>query len=398
MMYWILLLVIINCFLWPIAGLTREVTLAWDTNKERYLGGYRIYYGNASRSYNQILDVGNKTTYTITDLSENLPYYFAITAYNRRNIFESEFSNEVSIGASRIVVAHQESPSAGSFESGVGLIRGWVCNANVVEVEIDGGERLKTAYGTLRSDTTTICGTANTGYGLPYNWNNLGSGLHTLRVFADGIEFDRVSFYVTTLGEPYLQGLNGEYILPNFPSIGKQVTVRWSEAHQNFVITGMDASTATNHNYRTTIQPDSSSVLGHQESPSTNSYESGISLIRGWVCNASMVEIEIDGRKRLRAGYGTLRPDTAAVCGTPNTGYGLPFNWNSLEDGLHNLKVFADGVEFANINFTITTLGQAFWQGLPPYEHTLVNFPTTGHNTTLRWSESHQNFVIVNFQ
>jgi hypothetical protein len=35
--------------------------------------------------------------------------------------------------------AHLESPLAGSFESGIGLIRGWVvCEANTVEMQLDG--------------------------------------------------------------------------------------------------------------------------------------------------------------------------------------------------------------------------------------------------------------------
>lgn len=124
----------------------------------------------------------------------------------------------------------------GSYESGVGLIRGWACNASTVEVEIDGGERLKAAYGTYRADTAAVCGTADTGYGLTYNWNLLGDGAHTLRVLADGVEFANVTFYVTTLGETYLQGIGGEYSLPDFPRSGNQVAVRWSEAHQNSVI------------------------------------------------------------------------------------------------------------------------------------------------------------------
>jgi hypothetical protein len=34
----------------------------------------------------------------------------------------------------------------------------------------------------------------------------------------------------------YLQGATGEYTLPNFPQAGQNVTVRWAEPHQNFVI------------------------------------------------------------------------------------------------------------------------------------------------------------------
>ena len=59
-----------------------------------------------------------------------------------------------------------------------------------------------------------------------------------MRAFADGAEFANVTFAVTTLGVEYLQGASGEYPLPNFPQAGKNVTVRWSEPPQNFVIVG----------------------------------------------------------------------------------------------------------------------------------------------------------------
>lgn len=382
-------------FSWSPASFSKQVTLAWDANTERSLGGYRIYYGLASRSYVTSVDVGNQTSYTLSGLEEGWTYYFAVTAYNVRKTFESDFSNEVNTGFTGPVKAQLESPSEGSYESGIGLIRGWVCNATKVEVEIDGGLLLKAAYGSPRPDAQAICGAADTGFGLIHNWSSLGDGLHTLRVLADGVEVGRASFNVTTFGQPYMTGLSGDYVLPDFPRAGDQVAVRWSELYQNFVIVGASVNSASiQANFMADIS-ENASLLALQESPKTGSFESGIGFIRGWACNASAVEIQIDGGARLKAGYGTPRPDTAASCGHANTGYGLVFNWNSLSAGTHTLKAFADGVEFANATYTVTTLGQDFLRNLPPYQHTLINFPSTGRNTTLRWSEPHQNFVIV---
>ncbi|MBK7983133.1 MAG: fibronectin type III domain-containing protein [Candidatus Competibacteraceae bacterium] len=393
---WVVLLVV---FLWPVSGFAKQVTLAWDANTERNVGGYRIYYGPASRAYTSTVDVGNQTTYTVPNLEEGKPYYFAVTAYNTRQTFESGFSNEVNIGGNTVLLAFQESPSQGSYESGVGLIRGWVCNASTVEVEIDGGAPLKTAYGAPRSDTAATCGTVNTGYGLTYNWGALGDGVHSLRVLADGVEFSRVSFYVTTLGQPFIAGISGEGLLTDFPQVTKPVAVRWSEPHQNFMIVdanSLNSGRASLNSFAGELAAAAARAI--QESPSQGSYESGVSLIRGWVCNASTVEVEIDGGERLKAGYGTARPDTAANCGNANTGYALAFNWNSLGDGIHTLRALADGVEFANISFSVATLGSEFLTGLPPYQHTVADFPSTGRNTVLRWSEPHQNFVIVGVQ
>jgi hypothetical protein len=42
---------------------------------------------------------------------------------------------------------------------------------------------------------------------------------------------------VTTLGVDFLRDVSGQYTLANFPQTGRDVVVRWSESHQNFVIT-----------------------------------------------------------------------------------------------------------------------------------------------------------------
>ena len=71
------------------------VTLAWDPNTETDLAGYRIYYGLESRNYASTVDVGNRTSYTLTDLTPEKVYYFAAKAYNSAGQ-ESSFSNEIS--------------------------------------------------------------------------------------------------------------------------------------------------------------------------------------------------------------------------------------------------------------------------------------------------------------
>ncbi|MCP4287449.1 MAG: DUF1565 domain-containing protein [Gammaproteobacteria bacterium] len=76
-------------------------------------------------------------------------------------------------------------------------------------------------------------------------------------------------------------------------------------------------------------------TLGMLESPSIGSKESGIGLIRGWVCDAGQIRIEIDGSVSLVASYGTERPDTLNQCGDTKNGFGMTYNWNRLGDGLH---------------------------------------------------------------
>ncbi|TVR61613.1 MAG: hypothetical protein EA420_11385 [Candidatus Competibacteraceae bacterium] len=285
-----------------------------------------------------------------------------------------------------------ESPYPGSFESGIGLIRGWVCDAGSVEIQINDGARQRVAYGSDRPDTVAVCGDADNGFGYTVNWNNLGDGTHTVRAFADGLEFAQAQFTVTTLGEEYLEGASGEYTLPNFPQAGRDVTVRWSQPHQNFVIAGASRNPASAS--LSGFLPLATGFSANLESPYPGSFESGIGLIRGWVCDAQSVEIQINDGVRQRVAYGSDRPDTVGVCGDANNGFGYTVNWNNLGDGTHTLRAFADDVEFAQAQFTVTGLGVEYLEGASG-EYTLPNFPQAGRSVTVRWSQPHQNFVIV---
>ena len=129
-----------------------------------------------------------------------------------------------------------ENPEPASFQSGIGLLSGWVGDAAVVELKLNDGARLAAAYGTDRADTAPSCGDRNNGFGLLFNWNLLGDGVHTVRALADGEEFGRATFTVTTLGVELLQGAHGETLVADFPSPGEAVRLVWQQANQNFVL------------------------------------------------------------------------------------------------------------------------------------------------------------------
>ena len=146
-------------------------------------------------------------------------------------------------GPDETLVGFLGNPRHNSSQSGVGVISGWVCEAETVEVEIDGNpQTYLAAYGTERSDTayapdgTEICGDTDNGFGLLLNWNRFGEGEHTIVAFVDGEELDRTTITVTTLGEEFPKGLEGEYTLDGFPDSESSVVIRWEESLQNFVI------------------------------------------------------------------------------------------------------------------------------------------------------------------
>lgn len=71
-----------------------QASLAWNASASSGVTGYKVHYGTASRSYSTHLDVGNKLTSSVPNLTAGTTYYFAVTAYNAAG--ESGYSNEAS--------------------------------------------------------------------------------------------------------------------------------------------------------------------------------------------------------------------------------------------------------------------------------------------------------------
>src|SRR4030095_11036998 len=102
---------------------------------------------------------------------------------------------------------------------------------------------------------------------------------------------------------------------------------------------------------------------GALENPAPNSHQSGIGLISGWYCSANTIAAFIDGRILVPVADGTPRGDTETTCGDTNNGFALLVNWADLGTGQHTLQLQADGVPFATVTVTVTTLGTAFLRG-----------------------------------
>lgn len=130
-----------------------------------------------------------------------------------------------------------ENPSPGSTQSGIGMFSGWNCDAENIQIELADEAPLTAAYGTSRGDTAGKCGDSDNGFGLLYNFNNLGSGEHTVIALADGVEFGRSTFNVVRMstGE-FLRGASASVVVSDFPQPGHTVTLEWTEAQQNFNI------------------------------------------------------------------------------------------------------------------------------------------------------------------
>ena len=127
-------------------------------------------------------------------------------------------------------------PGTGSDQSGIGLVSGYYCDADRIEVSFDGGPLIEAAYGTTRADTIGPCGDDDNGFGLLWNYNLLGPGTHQVNVYADGSLFGTSSFTVTTLGREFLPGASQEVRVLGFPELESDVILKWQQGNQNYVI------------------------------------------------------------------------------------------------------------------------------------------------------------------
>ena len=75
---------------------------------------------------------------------------------------------------------------------------------------------------------------------LLFNWNLLGDGEHEVVAFVDGEELGRATVRVTTLGEEFLRGVEGECVVEDFPGLAQTVTLEWHQNSQNFIMTAVE--------------------------------------------------------------------------------------------------------------------------------------------------------------
>jgi hypothetical protein len=71
-----------------------NVTLAWNRSSDPIIAGYDIYYGGASGVYTNVIDAGNSTSVTISNLINGATYYFAAATYSAAGAV-SALSSEV---------------------------------------------------------------------------------------------------------------------------------------------------------------------------------------------------------------------------------------------------------------------------------------------------------------
>jgi len=114
---------VITVFSWREAQ-SSQVTLSWyppstytDGTELNNLAGFNLYLGTTSCNYMFVVNVGKMTTYTFSDLTDGVRYYFAVTAYDGFGT-ESAYSNEASVVAGSLTM---DSICAAKLSSCLGL-------------------------------------------------------------------------------------------------------------------------------------------------------------------------------------------------------------------------------------------------------------------------------------
>ena len=150
-----------------------------------------------------------------------------------------------------------EEPADGSTRSGIGLVRGWVCqdDGNGVQVRIMNADGARVAtftapYGSARGDVdlSEYCGrrdvpNAPVGFAAQFNYNLLPAGTYTVEAYVGrqqvGLSGGQTNTFqvVRISNAPFLSRLrSGEIEVPDFPRAGDTTILEWDQASQNFQI------------------------------------------------------------------------------------------------------------------------------------------------------------------
>ena len=365
-----------------------RINLRWTAPRtlyQRSVTSFEVEVSQDQDTWTTLEPYLEEARYTHTGLQPATTYYYRVYAHNSRG---RSLASDV-VGATTDppleLTGALGIPPPQSFQSGVGVLSGWACEAEEVVIQINGAP-VPVPYGLARPDTQAVCGDTDNGFSRPINWNQLGAGRHELIALVDGTELGRATVTVTTLGTEFREDAQGTCEVEDFPTPGERVTLMWQEAQQNFVIT--DGSTPPAG--RAAVE---SVRTGFLENPAPNSFQSGVGVLSGWVCEAEAVTVEIAGQA-YSVPYGLDRADTRGACGDTANGFGMVFNWNAVGPGEHDVVAWADGVVFDRATVRVTTLGEEFLTGVAG-TCAVPDFPTPGDTVTLTWQEAQQNFVMT---
>ena len=128
--------------------------------------------------------------------------------------------------------------------------------------------------------------------------------------------------------------------------------------------------------------------------PADGGSAAGIGFISGWKCAMTEITVSVDGGPMLPAAEEFARGDTDVACGDTLNGWMLQFNFGLAGTGVHTVKAYDDGVEFASNPFTVAAFADTFLRDKERQSH-LTGFPEPEQRSRLEWSQANQDFVVT---
>ena len=272
--------------------------------------------------------------------------------------------------------AKLENPGDGQYYSGIGVISGWKCEAEgPVTVRFNDGPPTPLVYGSERPDTQPVCGDTANGFVAIWNWALLGDGIHTARVYDNGVLFAETTFQVRTLGVEVWPGPENARDFW-FGVEGFNLNLAWNANTQHFEVERLyDHAKESYEQHHERLERGREQLAqrppwwhapgAYLENPGDGQLYSGIGVISGWKCEAEgPVTVRFNDGPPTPLVYGSERPDTQPVCGDTANGFVAIWNWALLGDGIHTARVYDNGVLFAETTFQVGTLGVESWAGV----------------------------------
>jgi hypothetical protein len=109
----------------------QQVTLGWSASPDPTVVGYYLYYGTTSGIYDNKIDVGTNTTYTVSGLVEGSTNYFTATSYTPARVESSNVAQVsyvvpgiLAVAAATVSRAFSQTNHTVSLVNGAGALAG----------------------------------------------------------------------------------------------------------------------------------------------------------------------------------------------------------------------------------------------------------------------------------
>ncbi|MGH7970834.1 MAG: Ig-like domain-containing protein [Limisphaerales bacterium] len=224
---------------------TSSVTLAWNRSSSSSVTGYGVYYGSASETYTNHIDVGNVTNATIAGLRTGTTYFFAAVTYGSGGM-ESAYSSELgytpsAVSAPSVALTAPANGSSYTAPASISLAATVSTNGHTItKVQFYNGASL-------------LAEVTNAPYS--FTWKNVAAGAYPLNAKAiyDAGSVVSSSTSSVTVTNPALVGLPAPWQTVDIGSPG--ATGSASVSNGIYIVTGAGAFGRGSDSFRFLYQP-----------------------------------------------------------------------------------------------------------------------------------------------